>query len=88
MIKVEEAMKKYDIKESTLNALYRYVEDKTPTGDFLHAVLTNNLCVAIGRADPENMVALKEIMKFCHNEIRMDCYGSPKVVKDWLSSEK
>jgi len=40
------------MKTSTLAAISRYVKDHTPTGDFLYAVLTNNLKETISRAEP------------------------------------
>ena len=35
----------------TKEALDRYVNDRIPTGGFLHAVLTDRLFDAVGRAD-------------------------------------
>jgi hypothetical protein len=72
------------IPERTKASIDRYVKDHMPTGDFLYAVLTNNLTESIGRADDENGAALKEIVQYIYNEIPWGCWGSPERVKRWL----
>lgn len=72
------------MKESTKASLDRYVKDKIPTGDFLQAVLENNLFNAFGRADDENRKDLREIIRYIYHELPGDCWGSPEKVKNWL----
>ena len=74
-----------EIKKSTLDSLKRYVENRIPTGDFLYAVLTNDLMEAMGRADNENREALFEICGYVYNEMPSTCHGSPEKVAKWLS---
>jgi hypothetical protein len=76
------------IKPSTIASINRYVDLHCPTGDFLYAVLTNNLKEAVGRADEENLAALPEIVGYCYNEIPFDCWGSPARVAAWLNVER
>lgn len=70
------------IKES----LKRYVENKTPTGGFLEAVLSNDLVGAIGRADSENINRLPEIVRYIYNTLPSNCWGSREKVVQWLNS--
>lgn len=73
------------IKDSTIDALMRYVEQGIPTGDFLRGVLTNNLNEAMGRADLTNRATLWNIVTFCYNEIPSACWGSEEKVIAWLN---
>lgn len=73
--------------ETIKHSLKLYVEKKIPTGGFLEAVLSNDLCDAIGRADAENARQLKEIVVYIYNEIPSTCWGSREKVKKWLNSK-
>ena len=76
------------IKQSTLDSLARYVEQHIPTGDFLRAVLENDLMEACGRADEENAIALFQICAYVYNQLPASCHGSPEKVKKWLYGRK
>lgn len=76
------------IKQSTLDSLQRYAEHHIPTGDFLHAVLANDLRDAFGRADEENCEALFHIAAYCYNEMPGASWGSPEKVQAWLNARK
>jgi len=76
---------KVNIPEYTLESILNYVNTKVPTGDFLYAVLTNNLTEAIFRADLNNSRALKDIVKYCFWRIPHNCWGSKKEVEDWVN---
>ena len=66
------------------NGLDRYANDRVPTGDFLRAVLENNLMEAIARADTENLRDLFEICSYVYNHIPSACHGSQAKVRNWL----
>jgi hypothetical protein len=72
------------IKQTTLDALNRYVVGHVPTGDFLRAVLSNNLIESFAHADDENARAMHEITKYIYNMMPSKCWGSPEKVKAWL----
>ncbi len=77
----------YDcIPQRILDGLSRYIKDHIPTGHFLHAVLTNDLTEAVGRADDECILALPAIVKWLYNEAPGTCWGSPEKVKQWLAT--
>lgn len=69
-------------------SLDRYAREGVPTGDFLRAVLENDLREAIGRADYINMQALPHIVAYCWNRLPSGCWGSPEAVKRWLSKTR
>ncbi len=73
------------IPRSIEDGLRRYVQDHCPTGDFLYAVLSNDLMEAMGRADENNRVALFEICTYIWNYLPGACWGSKEKVDRWLS---
>ena len=64
----------------------RYIEEGVPPGGFLTAVITNNLRLAIGHADPTSLAALTDIVRFFHNESPSDCWGTPEKMKLWMET--
>ena len=72
------------MKESTKNGIDQYVEHGIPTGDFLRAVLANDLMEAFGRADQENRRDLYEIAVYIYNETPSTCHGSYAIVDEWI----
>jgi len=75
--------KKIDIPSHIKKSLMGYV-NKIPTGNFLRAVLSNNLFEAVAYADQHNMSLIPMIMGYVYNELPMDCWGSAEKVRDWL----
>ena len=69
-----------DIKE----AMDRYAAFGVPTGDFLRAVLENDLMEAFGRADEDNTRDMWEIVAYVYNEMPGNCHGSPEIVREWI----
>lgn len=65
------------------SGLDRWANKEGDVGDFLNAVLSNNLMEAVGRADDENKQLLPEICMYVYNEIPSSCHGSPEKVKEW-----
>jgi len=72
------------IPENTLETIERYVQRGIHTGDFLQAVISNNLREAIGRADHGNLWALKQIVQVFHNYCPGECWGSFNAYKAWI----
>jgi hypothetical protein len=81
-------MPNYHCPEDCVESLKRYVEHGIPVGDFLTAVLENNLREAFGRADIYNREALFDIVCYCWNEIPATCWGSPERVKAWIEMHR
>ena len=68
-------------------AIMRYIFDRVKPGDFLTAVLENNLQKAVGHADEENIRLLGTYVQFFYNQAPASCSGSPAAVKDWLTGK-
>lgn len=74
----------YNIPPHTRESLRRYADDGVPTGGFLYAVLTNKLFEAVGRADSENSLALRDIAMYIYNELPAASWGSEEAVHNWI----
>ena len=72
-----------NIPEGTQSALLWYVTTGQPVGDFLHAVLCNDLQGAYAHADDENARALRSIVRWVFNRAPSSCWGSLNHVRAW-----
>jgi hypothetical protein len=57
-------------------------------GDFLRAVLSNDLREAVGRADNDNLRTLPAIVGYVYNELPGNCHGSPEIVAEWAERHR
>ncbi len=62
----------------------RYLENGIPPGDFLQAVISNDLKEAINRADDQNINLLPNYVRFFYNDVPMGCWGSPDNYANWI----
>ena len=77
----------YYIPERMEPSIRRYIDDKVLPGDFLQAVICNDLKEAVGRADEENMDNLPAYAAYFYNEAPATCWGSPEKMKAWIESK-
>lgn len=75
------------IPERTFEALKQYIDSHRPVGDFLTAVLENDLSKAIGYADNENLDNLPAIAGYLFNVAPHSCWGSKVKVTAWLKQK-
>ena len=76
----------YDrIPEAITEGLKNYASLGVPCGDFIQAVIANDLLDAVGRADVGCMRALPAIACFVYQELPSICHGSRKVYAAWLA---
>lgn len=71
------------LPEHMRESMRLYVEQGIIPGDFLQAVLSNDLITTLALADPANMAALKDYQYFLHNEVPAECFGSTEEMYDW-----
>jgi hypothetical protein len=72
------------MKTTTICGLNDFKSYGVPPGDFLRAVLENNLMTAMGRADEQNRNDIFEICQFVYNEMPHSCHGSAEAVDKWI----
>jgi hypothetical protein len=62
----------------------RYIEFHIPPGNFLTAVISNDLKEACARADETNQRLLFDYVQFFWNQAPSACWGSPAKMAEWL----
>lgn len=72
------------IPADTMADLNRYVNEGVPTGDFLRAVLENNLAMAYERADARNAPYIGHLVGYVFNHVPSSCWGDHKKVAVWI----
>lgn len=75
----------FAIPAHMLESLTRYIRHGLPVGDFLTAVLSNDLSEACGRADDNNLANLPAYAAYLYNEAPSPCHGSRAKVDAWLA---
>ena len=74
--------------ERMVAGLDKYARHGVPTGGFLKAVLANDLAQAVGRADEESIVELRDIVRYVYNHLPATCWGSYERVEEWLTIKR
>jgi hypothetical protein len=72
------------VKKETLEDLHRYIESGIDPGEFLRAVLRNDLIESFRTADIYNASTMRVLVKYVSNEVPTVCYGSSDKVRDWI----
>ena len=72
------------IPERLHHGLIHYLAQHIPVGDFLTAILENDLREACGRADDENLWLIPVIVAYLYNEAPAPAWGSKEKVNAWL----
>lgn len=80
--------KEFYIPERMMESLYLYINCRVRPGDFLTAVLCNDLKEAVGRADDENMRNLPAYVAYLYNKAPAICWGSKGKFIDWVEKKK
>lgn len=78
----------YGIPSYMHGGLARYVLDHVAPGDFLEAVICNDLYKALRHADDTNKELLHHYVKFFYNEAPGPCWGSREKYQAWLERSK
>ena len=68
------------------NAYKKYYQEGIDPGDFIRAVLANDLMSAVKRADPSNIKCLVEHVAFVYEELPFVCSGNLERVSKWMRS--
>jgi hypothetical protein len=70
-----------------MGGIQRYIEKHIRPGDFLSAVICNDLKEAVILADTENMENLPAYVAFFHDYTPYACWGSEKDFQSWLEKK-
>ncbi|KKN81346.1 hypothetical protein LCGC14_0319590 [marine sediment metagenome] len=83
---VDNPMSVTNIRPDIREALDNYAKKRWPTGQFLSAVLSNDLKGATGHADADNIRVLPAIVSYIYNDLPAPCWGSKEEVVAWLAA--
>lgn len=72
------------VRGEVVAALLEYAERGVPLGEFLQAVLSNDLMEASARADADNRANLAALASFVWNEMPSPCWGSHRIYDVWI----
>ncbi len=72
------------IPDHMWGGIERYINEHIPPGEFLQAIICNDLREAVGRADDENIVNIPAFVSFFYNYAPGNCWGSIEEYKEWL----
>lgn len=78
----------FRISDHMLDALECYVRDHIKPGGFLCAVISNDLCDTITRADDNNLANLPAFTAYLYNEAPQRSWGSPERLKAWINDKQ
>jgi hypothetical protein len=73
------------IPMSMHGGIMRYLEKHIPPGDFLSAIISNDLKRACQAADDTNLWLIPVYTAFFYNYAPSDCWGSKEKLDRWLS---
>lgn len=77
-----------EIPQHMLEALLRYKERGIPPGDFLQAVLCNDLVEAVGRADDYNIEVIPAYADFLYNQLPRTAWGSEEAIDRYSKTQQ
>ena len=74
------------VRPSMTRALQDYVDNGSPKGGFLIAVLCNDLFGAAGKADDDNFETLAHVVGWCYNNVPSIARGSRDAYDRWCNA--
>jgi hypothetical protein len=75
------------IPELIIAQIDNFHVEHLPPGDFVQAVLENDLTSVLSFADEDSFKALRSIWAYCHKSLPPEAWGNPDLVASWLSLE-
>lgn len=73
----------FTIPAHMMPALLRWTQNGEVPGDFLQAVIRNDLRAAVSHADNENAANLPAYLGWFYNEAPCGCWGAPGCLTEW-----
>jgi hypothetical protein len=74
-----------DTTDGLRYGLYLWVKEGQVPGQFLSAVLANNLSGAIAHGDADNARILSQYVRFLYNWCPSSCWGSKEKMQGWAA---
>jgi hypothetical protein len=74
------------VNPNIIDTLILYRDHGKHPGNFLFQVLTNNLTEAMSAADDDNVIYMREIIRFIHDELPWASWSTEHKVRSWIKS--
>jgi len=81
---LREALVRLRVPEHLQEGLEAYVLTGRPVGNYLTAVLENDLLEAVSRGDDTSLAGIKGTVQFLYNYTPRNCWGSREKVSAWM----
>jgi hypothetical protein len=82
--RLRDGLLQFGLPRHVWESLTEYIIIGRPTGEFLAAVLSNNLTEAVTRADALNLPRLPDYVLFLANVAPATCHGSQAAFTEWM----
>ena len=76
--------REFAIPDYMTGGLERYIEHGIDPGDFLTAVICNNLVEACAAADDTNLRNIPAYAAYLYNRAPRECWGSREKMQQWM----
>ena len=77
-------MERRGLPDYMVPAVFNYLENRKRPGEFLSAVIQNDLFGAISNADDQNRRVIRSWVKLLYNEFPVNAWGSEEKLTLWL----
>ena len=74
-----------ELPAATKLALYEYAKSRLVPGDYLRAVVSNDLRLACHHADSQNLRTMHLAVRWMYNNAPSTCWGSHEAFAAWTS---
>lgn len=81
---MREALVRLRVPHNLQEGLEAYVLTGRPVGNYLTAVLENDLLEAVSRGDDASLAGIKGTVQFLYNYSPRNCWGSRAKVSAWM----
>jgi hypothetical protein len=75
------------IPKRMMPAIRRYIDNHKRPGDFLQAIICNDLKGAVWNADDENMDLLPHYVQYFYWKAPSECWGSEEAMEKWIKHQ-
>ena len=76
------------IPDDMIDAIKLYIYHGINPGDFLTAVISNDLRVALRKGSNENIANLPAFLAYFYNEAPENCWGSQEKMRRWIEKQR
>ena len=74
----------YTIPDYMMGGIERYISQGIVPGQFLTAIITNDLKGAVDHADAANLASIPAYVGFFYNKAPIGCWGSQENMDNWV----